>query len=114
MKRLVVGIAAAMMASAASASGLTDSQKTGMYRHGNWMWSIEKCSGVKRNKRYWFFLKEGGNFDNFSQISALTHGPYFKQGWNYMQEKAITIGHDQACDYAMKTWPAMLWRGKVQ
>lgn len=112
MRYLLVFFAAAALSTAAFAGGLSDSQKNGLYRHGNWMWSIEMCDGIRRNKRYWFFLKEGGEFDNFSQISANTNGWYFKRGWNYMQQKSIVLGHNQACDYAMEKWPGMLWRKK--
>lgn len=105
-------IAGLVLSTSAYASGLTDSQKNGMYRHGNWMWSVEMCDGIQRNKRYWFFLKEGGKFQSFSQITELTNGWYYKRGWNYMQQKAVVMGHNQACDYAMEQWPAMLWRKK--
>ena len=112
MRRSVIVVALTLCSTTAFASGLTVSQQTGMFRHGNWSWSVEKCDGVARNKRYWFFLKEGGKFESFSQISSLTEGWFFKRGWNDMQQKALTMGHDQACDYAMEKWPAMLWREK--
>ena len=112
MRYLIPLALGVMTAMPAAASELTDTQKTGMYRHGNWMWSIENCEGVARNKRYWFHLKEGGEFQSFSQISANLDGYYFKRGWQYMQQKAAISGHLQACTYAKTKWPGMLWSKK--
>ena len=83
-----------------------------MLLHGNWMWSVENCKGVARNKRYWRFLKENGRFESFKQISENVDGDDFKQGWSSMQRKSDLWGNNAACDYAVGKWPAMLWRKK--
>lgn len=72
------------------------------------------CSDIIRNKRYWTFLKEGGQFENTRQITDNEGGQVFENGWQYMQRKAEVFGNNYACDYAMEKWPAMLWRKKKQ
>lgn len=96
--------------SAVSAASPVDSQRIGMFLHGNWTWSVDNCVGIARNKRYWFFLKEHGRFTSLRQIKEESGGRYFQEGWQFMQRKSDFLGRDSACDFAINKWPAMLWR----
>ena len=112
MRTVLAIILVACISFAARADDLTERQKIGMFLHGTWSWSIDQCAGIARNKRYWRFLMENGDFRSFRQISENVEGQHFKEGWNFMQRKADLWGNDEACDFAMDKWPAMLWRKK--
>ena len=96
------------------ASALTESESKAMYRHGIWNWSIETCPGIFRGRRYWYYLKEAGNFRNVTEISKNEVGEIYKEGRQYMQDNADKFGVQKTCEYAKKQWPALLWSEKKE
>ncbi|MBL1406449.1 MAG: hypothetical protein COC00_010735 [Rhizobiales bacterium] len=96
------------------AFALTDSQSKAMYRHGIWNWSIETCPGIYRGRRYWYYLKEAGEFSNVTEISKNEGGKIYSEGREYMQENADKFGVQETCEYAKKQWPALLWSEKKE
>ncbi|MFK7902546.1 MAG: hypothetical protein AB8B49_06855 [Nitratireductor sp.] len=110
---ILAGFTVALMLSSNTSFAITDGQAKGLYRHGIWEWSIKTCPGVYRGKRYWYHLKEAAGFNNVADISKYANGKIYQEGWGYMQANADKFGIDATCDYAMKQWPAMLWRQDV-
>jgi hypothetical protein len=107
---LTAALLAAVIATPALA--LTPKQQIVMQRHGSWEWSIRTCPGIHRGKRYWYFLREAGDFARIRHIIDNENGPSFHAGWQEMERHAGHFGTAAACDLAMQKWPAILWRGK--
>lgn len=109
LRKILILIALAMTI-APTAQALTTVQETVMHRHGSWEWSIRTCPGIHRGKRYWFFLKDAGQFDRIRQIKENEGGEAFSKGWQSMERYSDQFGTGATCDLAMQKWPAILWR----
>ena len=107
MNKIILSCVFILGLGVAPAMALTERQSQGMRFHGSWDWVIRTCPGFHRSYGYWFALKEVGGFKNQIQIVENEGNQDYQDGWDSMRNRAGLNGLVSACDYALKTWPAV-------